>query len=101
MPDKAKLKVLEDHSVRLVKTCGTCVHSTFPHGRPWGSCDLASYQHEKHDGLRPMPAHLMFVCPKHEEGPNGMELGEYAKLIPPAFFSPGFDAMFAAQRKKR
>lgn len=82
MPDKAKLKVLEDHGVRLVKTCGTCKHSTFPHGRPWGECDLATYQHEKHVGVRPMPAHLAFTCPRHEEESYKLELGEYASLIP-------------------
>jgi len=83
MPDKTKLKVLEDNAVRLVKTCGTCKHSTFPRGSFWGSCGLAQYQHEKHVGLRPMPAHLAFCCPKFQYGDKRlMELGEYTQLIP-------------------
>lgn len=83
MPDKAKLKVLQDNGVRIAKTCGTCKHSKIPRGSFWGSCELAEYQHEKHDGMRPMPAHLAFWCPKHSYGDKQlMELGEYTQIIP-------------------
>jgi hypothetical protein len=83
MPDKTKLQVLEDRGVRLVKTCGTCKHSSFHVGRPWGECALATYQHEKHAGERPMPAHLSFSCPSFEYGEKHLlELGEYTQIIP-------------------
>jgi hypothetical protein len=83
MPDKAKLKVLADHGVRIAKTCGTCKHSNIPRGAFWGGCDLATYQHEKHDGARPMPAHLAFWCSSFEYGDKQlMDLGEYTQLIP-------------------
>jgi hypothetical protein len=82
MPDKNKLKVLAEQGVRIVPTCGTCTHGKF-FGRPWGECSLRTYQHEKHTGLRQMPAHLSFTCPSYGSGSaNLQELGEYATLIP-------------------
>ncbi len=83
MPDKNKLKVLEEHYVQQVKTCGTCVNSIFVGSSPWGICSLATYQHGKHTDVKNMPAHLSFVCPLYEVSPLDLQqLGEYSKLVP-------------------
>lgn len=86
MPDRNKLAVYAEEGVKIARTCGTCVHSSFSSPRAlWGECDHHSYTHAKHDPKpRPLPAHIAFTCPKWEENPKlseVRELGQYASLL--------------------
>lgn len=65
MPDEAKLDALEAADVRVVPTCGTCVHMVG--SRPWGTCALITYDHVKHSrGGRQASVHASCTCPRHE-----------------------------------
>jgi len=99
MPDRTKLKVLEEHGVRIAKTCGTCKHSKISRGSFWGECALATYQHEKHEGKRQMPAHLSFWCPSFQYGDQQlMDLGEYTQLV--SWVSPPPMQITASKQRK-
>jgi len=47
--DANKLKVLQDLSYTVQKSCGLCTHGVFPNN-DWGTCNKHTYDHLKHTG---------------------------------------------------
>lgn len=77
MPDPTKVKAMREAGI---KPMPCCVH--FRHvGQRWGYCTKhGTYQHEKHDGERPLPTHTTFGCDDFEAA-ELVELGPYPELL--------------------
>lgn len=50
MPDANKLKVLQNAGYVVKPTCATCVHREAFYDHPWTTCNLLTYEHQKHTG---------------------------------------------------
>jgi len=80
--DKNKLTELRDIGYTIPKTCGLCVHGTFPND-DWGTCAAHTYNHLKHSDTK---RHLSIVksgaCSKFElDEAQAARLGAYREFL--------------------
>ena len=80
--DANKLKVLREIGYAIQKTCGNCLHATFP-SNDWGTCGIWTYQHEKHTGdVRELSINKDGVCPHHEvDEASSVVLGAFREFL--------------------
>lgn len=65
--DDNKLLKLREVGYTIRRTCGSCVHGSFPNNQ-WGSCSVNTYDHLKHDNPdegREMSVHQFGYCEKY------------------------------------
>lgn len=67
MPDKNKLKVLQDINYKILRTCANCKHAELTEYNEWGTCKVHKYQHGKHTGDdRGVSIHKSGTCKSHD-----------------------------------
>lgn len=65
MPDPNKLEALKKAGFRIREVCGSCDHSVFTEGSPFGTCWKIQYEHQKHTGPpRDAGIHIFGWCPQ-------------------------------------
>lgn len=64
MDANKRLKLLEIEYT-ITPSCGTCTHSQFRSGSNFGTCQLLTYEHEKHtEATRQLSIHRYGSCPE-------------------------------------
>lgn len=67
--DANKLKVLREIGYEIKSTCGICEHIRIAPQAEFGTCNLQTYQHEKHTGdPRQLSVHRSGCCPRFQKG---------------------------------
>lgn len=66
MPDKTKLAQLSKLNYKIAKSCSLCVFGDFKGTTLWGSCNRATYQHQKHTHKKLLSIHRAGVCDAFE-----------------------------------
>lgn len=80
--DANKLVVLKQIGYKVHRTCGSCVNARFGRGQVWSTCDIHTYQHEKHTGEpRHLSIHVAGECPSWESGTFGDSLEGFYELL--------------------
>lgn len=80
--DANKLKVLRALPYRINPCCALCQHGWFPKD-DWGTCELHTYEHEKHTGpRRQLSIYKQGSCPKFEAKPHLEHLGAFREFGP-------------------
>lgn len=78
--DANKLTVLREVGYKINRCCGLCKHGWFPRD-DWGTCELTTYEHQKHSGTpRKLSIHKYGRCPKFELK-HMTPLGPFAKFL--------------------
>lgn len=82
--DKNKLKVLQDVSYEIKKTCGLCRFMRVGTRAMWGTCMRASYEHQKHtEATREMSVHAFGGCTFFELGADhAVALSSFSQFLP-------------------
>ena len=70
--DDNKLKVLRDVGYTIPKVCGLCKYANISWGGSplWGTCDIVTYQHIKHNEVRELSISEYGSCPKWDGADN-------------------------------
>lgn len=77
MPDDNKFGKLRAIGYSIPGLCGYCKHSKWAPAQSWGTCNLHTYQHLKHDNPnegRGISIHITGTCPQFERAPNRIVL---------------------------
>jgi hypothetical protein len=84
MPDKAKLRVLQEHGVRNIDSCARCSWGLFENERMWGQCVRNDhvYIHVKHGREHRATAHAAWICDDYEPSNPCKSAGPYGMLLP-------------------
>ena len=79
--DANKLVKLKVIGYQVRQTCRNCVHANFGFGALWGTCNLHTYQHQKHtDQVRQLSINVSGRCETWENPGFGPELEGFAEL---------------------
>ena len=83
--DQNKLKVLRDEGYQIAPSCGFCAHRSFAVGSQWGTCEVSSYDHAKHNEVRrQLSIHRGGWCQRFEIDQREVDmLGGFAQLFDP------------------
>jgi hypothetical protein len=82
--DANKLEKLREIDYHVPKTCGLCVHSSFPAPTgEWGECNQFTYHHQKHtESRRYLSIYRGGTCSNFQPDPKAMsQLHRYAELV--------------------
>lgn len=81
--DANKDKKLEEVGYVVHPTCDLCVHSQFPIGSDWGTCQIHTYDHKKHnEKKRFLSIYRSGSCPSFKlDKTRGDSLAGYSKYL--------------------
>jgi hypothetical protein len=82
--DANKLEKLREIDYHVPKTCGLCVHSSFPApSGEWGECNQFTYEHQKHtESRRYLSIYRGGTCKNFEQDPQALgRIHRYAELV--------------------
>lgn len=80
--DANKLTVLKEIGYTVHRTCGSCIHAKFSRGAQWSTCEIYTYQHQKHTGeARQLSIHVSGECQSWENESFGDSLEGFYELL--------------------